>query len=118
MVRKKLRPLPRSASQKKDMIMSEQGLGASGEKLQAKAVTFGGLALLDAFNKLDEDGNHKISADEMIRGLTKFGKCVSEEEAREIAGKMSPDWKDAKELDFEQFSRSVLEWGLRFVTCT
>lgn len=109
---KELRPFPQfSPEGYKESAVS--GISASDGGLPARAVTFGGLTLLDAFDKLKRDGHHKISAEDMSHGLVKLGKCESLDVAKKIASEMSQDWNEAKELDFEGFQDSVLEWGLR-----
>lgn len=98
---------------------AELKLGQPSDGLAAREVTFGGFTLSKMFDMLDEDRNHKISAEEMRRGLIKLGKCVSKEEAKIVASdmcEMSREWKEEKDLDREEFEQIVLQWNLRCVT--
>lgn len=47
------------------------------------------MALLDAFVKIDDDGDHNISVEEMCCGLVQFGRCVWEERVLRIVSDMS-----------------------------
>lgn len=61
-----------------------------------------------------------ISAEEVTQishGLIHRGICTSEKEAKEIMSRC-PDFKDAKELDLEDFRRGILEWDLSCVPRT
>lgn len=117
--RKKLLPFPKMAPEVTFEEQVESGNSVSGEGLSASAVTFRGLTLLEAFDKLVEDGDRKVSAEKMRRGLVELGMCDSEEEAeeeaRDIMQTIIKDEKDGKKFYFEDFRLIFLTWGLRCV---